>query len=98
MMEKSKKHSLKITVIFVSILVVLSIIILLCIPTIQEYYLYTQLKEKEQELSASSNLYYEIHSHYLNNSTNTTDHTTKIWYKDGMYLKDNGDRFFLIYE
>ncbi|MFR0823268.1 MAG: hypothetical protein ACLU84_07645 [Clostridia bacterium] len=97
-MEKNKKHSLKITFILISILVVLSIIILLFVPTIQEYYLYTQLKEKEQELSASSNLYYEIHSHYLNNSADTTDHTTKIWYKDGIYLKDNNDRFFLIYE
>ena len=97
-MEKNKKHSLKITFILISILVVLSIIILLFVPTIQEYYIYTQLKEKEQELSASSNLYYEIHSHYLNNSADTTDHTTKIWYKDGIYLKDNNDRFFLIYE
>lgn len=99
MTQKSKSHSLKITFIVLSILILLGIILLLYVPTIQAYHLYTKMEEKRQELSASSNLYYEVSSHYLTNSTDTgiVDNTTKVWYRDGICLKDNGDRFLLIH-
>ena len=75
-MEKNKKHSLKITFILISILVVLSIIILLFVPTIQESNLYTQLKEKEQKLWISSSTLLPLQYTSYNEGTPTTFYFT----------------------